>query len=133
MKTLSLALLAAALPFSLHANPEVRAAVAQAFGEAQASKIILVQATPNAADPQQWTVYAADAFRPKDQVRSIVTLTAALGKRTPPVLAACSIARRRLRSISIVSRCGPAPPAMLWPRPPLLRTPVLPPWPTSWR
>jgi hypothetical protein len=83
MKTLSLALLAVALPFSLHANPELRAAVAQSFGEAQASKIILVQATPNAADPQQWTVYAADAFRPTQQVRSIVTLTGTLWKADP--------------------------------------------------
>ena len=95
MRTLSLALLTVALPLSLHANPELSAAVAQSFGEAQAAKIILVQATPTAADPQQWTVYAADAFRPKDQVRSIVTLTGTTWKaaaagagsllnRTPP-------------------------------------------------
>ena len=95
MKTLTLALLTVALPLSVDANPELRAAVAQAFGEAQAAKIILVQATPNIADPQQWTVYAADAFRPTQQVRSIVTLTGTTWKadlagagsllnRTPP-------------------------------------------------
>lgn len=83
MKTLSTLLLAVVLPLSLNANPELRVAVAQSFGEAQAAKIILVQATANVADPQQWTVYAADAFRPKDQVRSVVTLTGSTWKAEP--------------------------------------------------
>lgn len=83
MKNLSLLLLAVALPLSSHANPELRAAVAQSFGEAQAAKIILVQATANVADPQQWTVYAADAFRPTQQVRSVVTLTGTTWKADP--------------------------------------------------
>jgi hypothetical protein len=83
MKTLTLLLVAAVLPLSLRANPELRAAVAHSFGEAQAAKIILVQATPNAADPQQWTVYAADAFRPTQQVRSIVTLAGGAWKADP--------------------------------------------------
>ena len=69
MKTLTLLLVASVLPVSLRANPDLRAAVAHSFGEAQAAKIILVQATANVADPQQWTVYAADAFRPTQQVR----------------------------------------------------------------
>lgn len=83
MKTLALCVLAAAIPFSLRANPEVRNAVAQAFGEAHAAKIILVQATPNAADPQQWSVYAADPFRPQEQVRSVVTLIGTVWKAEP--------------------------------------------------
>jgi hypothetical protein len=83
MKTLTLLLVASVLPVSLRANPDLRAAVAHSFGEAQAAKIILVQATANVADPQQWTVYAADAFRPTQQVRSIVTLTGGAWKADP--------------------------------------------------
>jgi len=83
MKTLTLLLVASVLPVSLRANPDLRAAVAHSFGEAQAAKIILVQATANVADPQQWTVYAADAFRPTQQVRSVVTLTGGAWKAEP--------------------------------------------------
>lgn len=73
MKTTILAALGSLLLGTLHANPAIHATVAQTFGEAQASNIILVLAAPNPIEPVQWTVYARDPFRVGEQVRSIVT------------------------------------------------------------
>ena len=76
MKTRLLATLSILISGVLHANPAIRTVIAQTFGEAQASNITLVLATPNVADPVQWTVYAQDSFREDEQVRMIVTYEA---------------------------------------------------------
>lgn len=72
MKTL---VLSAVLLFAgvLHANQAIYNVVSQTYGEAQASRIVLVLAAPNPVEPVQWTVYARDAFRESEQVRMIVT------------------------------------------------------------
>lgn len=77
MKTsllLGLTLLAISTP-ALRANPEIATVITQEYGAATAEGIVLLQSSPTAADPAQWTVFARDPFRPGELVRSSLTLT----------------------------------------------------------
>lgn len=61
---------------ALRANPEIATVISQEYGAATAERIVLLQSSPTAAEPVQWTVFARDPFRPGELVRSSLTLTA---------------------------------------------------------
>jgi len=58
----------------LHANPEIATVIDQEYGAATSEGILLLQSPASAGDPDQWTVYARDAFRQGELVRAAVTL-----------------------------------------------------------
>lgn len=60
---------------SLRANPDISTVIEREYGAATAEGIVLLQSSPTAADPAQWTVYARDPFRSGELVRSSLTLT----------------------------------------------------------
>jgi hypothetical protein len=65
MKTRLLTLLLiSATSLELRANPEIPRSVAQNFGEAVASGILLLKGTGTTGEPSQWLAFSRDAFRP---------------------------------------------------------------------
>lgn len=71
---LSAAILLACDPQARSAVPEVGAAVAQEFGDAQFRNIVLIKADPSAGDPAAWKVFSRDPYRAGQQVRAVVSL-----------------------------------------------------------
>lgn len=58
---------------SLVANPDVGAAIVRQFGEAQLRNVMLITAPATDEEPEVWTVYSVDPYRPGEQLRSTVT------------------------------------------------------------
>jgi hypothetical protein len=52
-----------------HANPELPRAVAQAFGDAVSTRLLLIKGTGTTGEPTEWMAYASDAFRPSEILR----------------------------------------------------------------
>lgn len=55
------------------ANPEIANIISQEYGAATYDRIVLLQSAASAAEPQQWSVYAGDPFRPEELVRADLT------------------------------------------------------------
>lgn len=51
------------------ANPELPRAVAQAFGDAVSTHLLLVKGSGTTGEPSEWTAYARDAFHPSEILR----------------------------------------------------------------
>ncbi|MFO1485978.1 MAG: hypothetical protein U1F71_21635 [Verrucomicrobiaceae bacterium] len=56
------------------ANPEIATIIDQEYGAATSEGILLLQSAPSAGEPDQWSVYARDPFRPGELVRAVLTL-----------------------------------------------------------
>jgi hypothetical protein len=67
----------------LRANPEIPRSVAQSFGEAVASGILLLKGTGTTGEPSEWVAFSRDAFRPEEILRISVKMEDAMWKATP--------------------------------------------------
>ena len=67
----------------LRANPEIPRSVAQSFGEAVASGILLLKGTGTTGEPSEWVAFSRDAFRPEEILRISVKMEDTLWKATP--------------------------------------------------
>jgi hypothetical protein len=53
----------------LRANPEVLSAVGRQFGDSVQANVLLLKGSATVAEPEQWTAYARDTFRPREILR----------------------------------------------------------------
>ena len=83
MKTCLLTLLLiSAASLELRANPEIPRSVAQSFGEAVASGILLIKGTATTGEPSEWVAFSRDAFRPEEILRISVKMEGSMWKAT---------------------------------------------------
>lgn len=68
---------------NLRANPEIPRTVAQSFGEAVASGILLLKGTGTTGEPSEWVAFSRDAFRPEEILRISVKMEGSEWKATP--------------------------------------------------
>lgn len=75
-------LLISATNSRLSANPEIPRSVAQNFGEAVASGILLLKGTGTTGEPSEWLAFSRDAFRPEEILRISVKMEDSTWKST---------------------------------------------------
>lgn len=73
-KSLLTFVLFSAAAANLQANPEIPRAVAQNFGEAVASGILLLKGTGTTGEPSEWVAFSRDAFRQEEILRIAVKM-----------------------------------------------------------
>jgi hypothetical protein len=73
-KSLLTFVLISAAASNLQANPEIPRAVAQNFGEAVASGILLLKGTGTTGEPSEWVAFSRDAFRQEEILRIAVKM-----------------------------------------------------------
>ena len=81
--TLTVLLVLGASATSQAAVPEITESLRQQYGGLYLQNVVLFRALPASVDPIQWNVYARDAYRPGQLVRTIATLNGVSWTTTP--------------------------------------------------